>query len=42
MIAHTYNTSVDAAFDMIRGYARNNRLSLGEVASQIVNRTLSI
>lgn len=42
VIAHTHQISIDDAFDTIRSYARSNRIGLGEVASQIVNRTLSI
>jgi len=42
VIAHTHDTSVDHAFDLLRGYARSNRLGLSEVAAQVVARAITI
>jgi GAF domain-containing protein len=40
VVAHGAGVSIDASFDIIRGYARSHRLGISEVASQLVARTL--
>jgi AmiR/NasT family two-component response regulator len=42
VVSFTNGVSVDKAFDVIRGYARANRLGLGEVAQRLVDGTLRI
>lgn len=42
VVAYQCEVSMDAAFDLIRRYARDNRLGLGVVAERIVDRELSI
>jgi len=42
VVAHTRNTSMDDAFDLIRSYARSNQVGLGDVARQIVGRSLEL
>jgi transcriptional regulator with GAF, ATPase, and Fis domain len=42
VISFTRGVSVDAAFDIIRSYARSNRLGLSEVAEQLVDGRLRI
>jgi transcriptional regulator with GAF, ATPase, and Fis domain len=42
VVSFTRGVSVDAAFDVIRSYARANRLGLGVVAQQLVNGSLHI
>jgi transcriptional regulator with GAF, ATPase, and Fis domain len=40
VLAFTHDLNMDEAFGMLRGYARQNRLPLVEVAQGLVNRTL--
>ncbi|WP_258070704.1 GAF and ANTAR domain-containing protein [Pseudoclavibacter sp. AY1F1] len=42
VVAYRHSITPELAFDVIRGYARANRLSLSQVAAQLVARTLSI
>jgi hypothetical protein len=42
VVAHTRNVSIDQAFDLIRSYARSNRLGLSEVAARLVDRSLTL
>lgn len=42
VIAHTHDTSVEEAINLLRSYARSNRLGLSEVAADVVARTLTI
>ena len=42
VVAHTQGVSIDRAFDLIRGYARANRLGLSEVAARLVDRSLTL
>jgi len=42
VIAERNNTSIDAAFEAIRGYARHHQLGLTFVAEQIVTRQLDL
>jgi GAF domain-containing protein len=42
VIAYRHNVEVSEAFDLIRRYARDNRLGLSEVADQIVRRKLDL
>jgi GAF domain-containing protein len=42
VVSHTLGVHVDDAFEFIRRYARNNRLPLSLVATQIVNRDLAL
>jgi len=42
VVSFTRGVSVDAAFDVIRSYARSHRLGLGEVAQQLVDGRLRI
>jgi GAF domain-containing protein len=40
VVAHGAGVSIDASFDIIRGYARSNRLGISDVAARLVARTL--
>ena len=40
VLAHTHGVSMEAAFEMLRRYARNNRLPLTGVAEQLVQRRI--
>jgi GAF domain-containing protein len=40
VLAHTHAVTPEEAFAMLRGYARQHRLLLAEVAQQLVRRTL--
>lgn len=40
VLAHTHGVSTEQAFDLLRGYARSNRLGLHDVAQRLVGRTL--
>lgn len=40
VVAHGAGVSIDESFDIIRGYARSNRLGIGDVAARLVARTL--
>ncbi|MCS5715165.1 GAF and ANTAR domain-containing protein [Herbiconiux sp. CPCC 205716] len=40
VLAHTHGVSTERAFELLRGYARSNRLGLHEVAQRLVGRTL--
>ncbi len=42
VLAERRSVSTDAAFDMLRGYARHHRLKISEVAADIVTRRLDI
>lgn len=42
VVSFTSGTPIDAAFQLIRSYARQHRLPLGEVAARIVRRELRI
>jgi len=42
VVAHTRGVGVEEAFDRIRTYARSHRLGISQVASQIVDRSLSL
>ena len=42
VVAYRRGVPMDEAFDLIRRYARENRLGLSSVAEQIVDRTLSL
>jgi GAF domain-containing protein len=42
VIAHQHTVSVDDAFAVLRGYARNHQRGIAEVAADIVSRRLSI
>lgn len=42
VVAYRRSITPEEAFDVIRGYARSNRLSLSQVAAQLVARTLDI
>jgi GAF domain-containing protein len=42
VIAHTKGVPIDEAFDLIRSYARANRLGLSEVAARLVDRSLTL
>ena len=42
VIAHTHDTTVDDAFNVLRGYARSNRRGLSEVAADVVARRLTL
>jgi transcriptional regulator with GAF, ATPase, and Fis domain len=42
VVAQTLGVSIDAAFDVIRRYARNHRIGLSATAEQIVARTLTL
>jgi GAF domain-containing protein len=42
VVAQQRGVDMGAAFDLIRGYARSNRLGIGAVAELIVDRTLRI
>jgi transcriptional regulator with GAF, ATPase, and Fis domain len=42
VVAHTHGVLIDEAFDLIRGYARSNRLGLSEVAARLVDRSLTL
>lgn len=40
VVAHGAGVSIDASFDIIRGYARSHRLGISVVAARLVARTL--
>jgi transcriptional regulator with GAF, ATPase, and Fis domain len=40
VLAHTHGIGTDEAFELLRNYARSNRLPLAQVAQQLVARTL--
>lgn len=40
VLAHTHGVTTEEAFDLLRGYARSNRLGLHDVAQRLVGRTL--
>jgi GAF domain-containing protein len=42
VVAHTRGVSIDAAFQLLRDYARTNRMGISRVAAQIVNRSLDL
>jgi len=42
VVAQTRGVSIDQAFDLMRRYARSNRLGLSEVAAGLVNRSLTL
>ena len=42
VVSHTLGISIDQAFDVIRRYARNNRVGLSATAEQIVARSLTL
>jgi GAF domain-containing protein len=41
VIAQTREVDMDAAFSILRAYARNNNLNLHDVAARVVNRTVT-
>jgi hypothetical protein len=42
VVAQTRGVSIDQAFDLMRRYARSNRVGLSEVAAGLVNRSLTL
>ena len=42
VVSFTNGVPVDAAFDLIRGYARRHRLALSDVAGRLVRRELTL
>lgn len=42
VVSHLLGVSIDEAFDLIRGYARDNRLGISDVAARLVARTLTL
>ena len=42
VVSHTNGVPVDAAFDLIRAYARRHQLRLSDVAARLVNRELTL
>ena len=42
VVAHTHNLGMDAAFDLIRRYARSHQLSVSKVAGELVDMTLTL
>jgi GAF domain-containing protein len=40
VVAHGAGVTIDESFDLIRGYARSNRLGISDVAARLVARTL--
>jgi AmiR/NasT family two-component response regulator len=40
VVAHGAGVSIDESFDIIRGYARAQRLGISDVAARLVTRTL--
>lgn len=42
VVSHTNGVPVDAAFDLIRAYARSHQLRLSDVAVRLVNRELRL
>jgi AmiR/NasT family two-component response regulator len=42
VVAHTHNVGMDAAFNLIRSYARSHQVSVSSVASRLVDMTLTL
>ncbi|WP_158862194.1 GAF and ANTAR domain-containing protein [Leifsonia sp. AG29] len=42
VVAQTRGVSIDAAFELIRGHARSNRIGISTVAAEIVDRRLRL
>jgi len=42
VVAYTHHSNMEEAFAVLRSHARNNSLSLVEVAESVVNRTLTL
>ncbi|HET9900748.1 MAG TPA: GAF and ANTAR domain-containing protein [Actinomycetes bacterium] len=42
VLAQTHNVSIDRAFEMLRSYARNHGLRLGDVAQGVIDGSISV
>ncbi len=42
VVAHTHDLGMDAAFNLIRSYARSHQLSVSSVAARLVDMTLTL
>jgi GAF domain-containing protein len=42
VVAHTHDVGMDAAFNLIRAYARSHQLSVSTVAARLVDMTLTL